>query len=121
MNTKKGVAPKLKIANGKLCVEFDGNLFKQPKIHYNHGKIITAYVTYEITKIPSDTTLTVQNALFGAVKLTKNVDISKYGYSRYGIAFDSGTSFSFGDNLEAKNVIILVVRLLMKIYQIFMF
>ena len=33
--------------------------------------------------------------MFGAVKLTKNVDIDKYGYSGYGIGFDRKLSFSF--------------------------
>ena len=32
--------------------------------------------------------LTVQNALFGAVSLTKNANVNKYKYSGYGIAFD---------------------------------
>ena len=33
--------------------------------------------------------------MFGAVTLTKNVDIDKYGYSGYGIGFDRKSSFSF--------------------------
>ena len=33
--------------------------------------------------------------MFGAVTLTKNVDIDKYGYSGYGIGFDRKLSFSF--------------------------
>ena len=41
--------------------------------------------------------------MFGAVNLTKNADISKYRYSRYGIEFDgkgafSHTSGGFGNN-----------------------
>ena len=38
---------------------------------------------------------TLKNCLFGAVTLTKNVDIDKYGYSGYGIGFDRKLSFSF--------------------------
>ena len=30
------------------------------------------------------------SCLFGAVKLTKNVDLDKYGYSGNGIGFDAG-------------------------------
>ena len=41
---------------------------------------------------------------FGSVKLTKNDDIDKYGYSGYGIGFDRETSFSIG-NETGKNVI----------------
>ena len=36
-----------------------------------------------------------KNCLFGAVTLTKNADIDKYGYSDYGIGFDRRGSFSF--------------------------
>ena len=45
-------------------------------------------------------------SLFGIfVKLTKNTDINKYGYSGYGIGFDRKTSFSIGNEI-GKNVII---------------
>ena len=43
--------------------------------------------------------------MFGSVKLTKNADIDKYGYSGYGIGFDRNTSFSVGNEI-GKNVII---------------
>ena len=33
--------------------------------------------------------------LFGAVTLTNNADIDKYGYSAYGIGFDRRSNFSF--------------------------
>ena len=36
---------------------------------------------------------TVENCLFGAVKLTKNTDISQYKYSGYGIGFDGKGAF----------------------------
>ena len=36
-----------------------------------------------------------KNCLFGAVTLTKNADIDKYGYYDYGIGFDRRGSFSF--------------------------
>ena len=48
---------------------------------------------------------TLENCLFGSVKLTKNADIHKYGYSGYGIGFDRNTSFSIGNEI-GKNVII---------------
>ena len=38
---------------------------------------------------------TLKNCLFGAVTLTKNADIDKYGCSGYGIVFDRKTVFSF--------------------------
>ena len=46
-----------------------------------------------------------ENYVFGAVKLTKNADIDKYGYFGYGIWFERKSSFSFpgggfGENVE---------------------
>ena len=38
---------------------------------------------------------TLKNCLFGAVTLTKNADIDRYGYSGYGIGFDRRGHFSF--------------------------
>ena len=52
----------------------------------------------------------VQNGLFGAVKITKNVNTSHYKYIGYGICFDSESSFSFGNRIDAKNVIIFGVK-----------
>ena len=49
---------------------------------------------------------TLKNCLFGAVTLTKNADIDKYGYSRYGIGFDRRSSFSFPDDGFGQSVLI---------------
>ena len=45
------IAPKLKIAseNGKLSVRFRGNLLKQTKVAYNHGKIIETIEKKQMT------------------------------------------------------------------------
>ena len=43
--------------------------------------------------------------MFGAVKLTKHVDIDLYKYSGYGIGFDRKGLFSIGDEVD-RNVII---------------
>ena len=49
---------------------------------------------------------TLKNCLFGAVTLTKNADIDKYGYSGYGIGFDRRSSFSFPDDGFGQSVLI---------------
>ena len=49
---------------------------------------------------------TLKNCLFGAVTLTKNSDIEKYGYSGYGIGFDRRGSFSFPGGGYVQNVLI---------------
>ena len=45
-----------------------------------------------------------ENYVFGAVKLTKNADIDKYGYFGYGIGFDWKSRFSFPGGGFGENV-----------------
>ena len=54
------------------------------------------YISYELDTWWKDlnTDFTVGNCLFGAVKLSKNADLDKYKYSRYGIGFNSWSKFS---------------------------
>ena len=44
--------------------------------------------------------------MFGAVTLTKDTDIDKYGYSGYGTGFDRRSSFSFPSGGFSQNIII---------------
>ena len=44
--------------------------------------------------------------MFGAVSLTKHVDVDQYKYSRYGLGFDRKGEFSFGSNGFGRNCII---------------
>ena len=48
---------------------------------------------------------TIENCLFGAVKLTKHVNVDKYKYSGYGLGFDMKGFFSICDEI-GRNVII---------------
>ena len=69
--------------------------------------VVNIYTVYEISKsINISDYLTLENCLFGAVSLTKNADIEKYGYSGYGIGFDRHESFSFPGTGLGRNVII---------------
>ena len=57
-------------------------------------------IVYEIIRIANingnrNSNLTVQNALFGALSLTKNANVNKYKYSGYGIGFDRTQVFHF--------------------------
>ena len=57
--------------------------------------MINIYCVYKIDSVAStrDDTFTVQNALFGAMEITKNADTSKYNYKGYGICCnEDGTS-----------------------------
>ena len=65
------------------------------------------YIIYELRASSTHSNdPTVKNYLFGAVTLTKNTDIDKYGYSGYGIGFDRRSSFSFPGGGFGQNVLI---------------
>ena len=49
---------------------------------------------------------TLKNCLFGAVTLTKNIDIDKYEYSGYGIQFDRRSRLIFPGGGFGQNVLI---------------
>ena len=53
-----------------------------------------------------NTDFTLNNCLFGSVKVTKNADPDKYKYSGYGIGFDFRSAFLVTDGSKGKNVII---------------
>ena len=74
--------------------------------------MVNIYCVYKIDPIVStrDDTFTIQNALFGAVEITKNVDTSKYNYKGYGICFDEGGTFSKGNINNGGNVLIFGVH-----------
>ena len=64
-----------------------------------------------IQQVVLETNYTVQNALFGGVKITKNAtDTSKRKYEGYGICFDEGGTFSKGNISNGRNVIIFGVH-----------
>ena len=64
-------------------------MFKTIKISYTYGKVVNIYIVYKLGASSSQVNdPTLKNCLFGAVTLTKNSDIDKYGYSGYGIGFD---------------------------------
>ena len=99
--------PTLSYYDTKIRVKFTGGCLKQPKISYTHRKVVNIYIVYELgasSSYNSNTTLKI--CLFGAVTLTKNADIDKYGYSVYGIGFDRRGSFSFPGGEFGQNVLI---------------
>ena len=90
----------------KIRIKFDGSFLNRFPPTILHGNIVNIYIVYEITSDYSSINYpTLENCLFGSVKLTKNADIDKYGYFGYGIGFDRQSSFSIG-NETGKNVII---------------
>ena len=77
------------------------------KFTCTHGKVVNIYIAYELgASSSSDSDPALKNCLFGAVTLTKNADIEKYGYPGYGIEFDRRSSFSFPVTGFGQNVLI---------------
>ena len=107
--------PELK-NDGRMHVYLQGNHFQQNNVIIpNNNNVINIYVVYKLDPISStrNTDYTIQNALFGAMKITKNTDSSKNNYTGYGLCFDEGGEFghtvrqgNFDCNANAKNVII---------------
>ena len=97
--------PRLIYYGTKTRVKLTGSWLKQRKPSFTHRNAVKIYIVYELGASSSHSDNSrLKNSLFGAVKLTKNADIDKYGYSGYGIRFDRKSSFSlpsggFGQNL----------------------
>ena len=77
--------------------------------------VINIYCVYKLDPIASsrDTTFTIQNALFGAMQITKNADNSKNNCKGYGICSDERSEFghtvtedSRADTTDARHVLI---------------
>ena len=88
-----------------IRVKFNGSILRQPKVSYTHEKTVNIYIVYELAGSSSHSDdVTLKNCLFGAVTLTKNADINKYGYSGYGVGFGRKSSFSFPGGGFGQNV-----------------
>ena len=102
------------IDNGQMSVRLEGAYFKQMRLlRPNNDNIVNIYIVYLIDLISNsrNTDYTVQNALFGGVKITKNAtDTSKHKYEGYGICFDEGGMFSMGNIKNGRNILIFGVH-----------
>ena len=92
----KSNLPNLK-NDGIMHVHLSGNHFQQNKVIIpNNGNVINIYCVYKLDPVASsrDTSFTIQDALFGAMQITKNAtDNSKTNYKGCGICFDEGSQF----------------------------
>ena len=84
------------ISNISSRVYLEGNYFKQNIVKISNINIINIYCVYELKEITSlrNNEFTIQNALFGVVKITKNTDTLKNKYEGYGICFDGSKTFT---------------------------
>ena len=85
----KLLKPNIKNDSKRLHVFFSGNYFQQDIIAIPNN-VINIYCVYELDSIDfsRNNEFTIQNALFGAIEITKNANTSKYKYKGYGICFD---------------------------------
>ena len=90
----KMLNPSVNYIGTKTRVKFNGDCLKQDEMSFDHEKIVKIYIVYEIDKYVNISSYsTLENFLFGAVKLTKHDDIDLYKYSGYGIGFDRKAFF----------------------------
>ena len=106
--------PRIKNISGELYVSFSGNYFVQDIVNISNN-VINIYCVYKLDPIDfsRNNKFTIQNALFGAIEITKNANTSKYKYKGYGICFDESEEFThvrkegnFNHTTSARNVII---------------
>ena len=102
------LTPALSYYGIKTRVKLIGSCLKPPKNSYTCGKVVNIYIVYELGASSfHDNDPARKTLLFGAVTLTKDADIDKYGYSGYGIGFGRKSSFSFPGGVGfSQNVII---------------
>ena len=118
-NTKKEMS--ILKNDERMHVYLQGSYFQQNNIltsnndHVINKNVINICIVYKFDPITSsrDTTFTIQNALFGAMQITKNADNSKNNYKGYGICFDERSEFGhiitesgFAHTIDARNVLI---------------
>ena len=110
-SSDNSLTPLIDRYDSKVTVKFNkGSLKQSNKLTYSYGHRVKVYIVYKLGASGSnDNDPTLKNCLFGAVTLTKNADIEKYGYSGYGIGFDRRSSFSFPDGEFGQNVLSLVL------------
>ena len=106
--------------NEKMYVYLNRSHFQQNNVltsnndHVINDNVVNIYIVYKLDPITSkDTTFTIQNALFGAMQITKSAHTSKYNYKGYGICFDENEEFThvrkssnFSDTTTGRNVTI---------------
>ena len=99
------VAPRPGFDNsGKRYFVFRGSCLKEDEAKSEFQKIINIYIVYDLqSNLNYNPDFTLENCLFGAVKIAKNTDVNKYKYSGFGIGFDGKGVFShptggFGNN-----------------------
>ena len=105
----------------RLYVYLEGNHFQQNNVltssndHVINKNVVNIYIVYKLDPLASsrDKSFTIQNALFGAMQMTKYAtDNDKNNYKGYGISFERSefghtiTEGGFTHTTDARNVLI---------------
>ena len=124
MNGIENIEKKMPILKNdeKLYVYLQGNHFQQNNVltssndHVINKNVVNIYIVYKLDPLAStrDKSFTIQNAIFGAMQITKNAtDNSKNNYKGYGICFDERSEFGHtiteggrAHTTDARNVLI---------------
>ena len=77
-----------------MFVKFDGSCLVKQNGLASNKKVLNICIVYDLDSNLNTFDPTLQNCLFGVLKITKSSDIDKYQYSGYGIGFDSKGTFS---------------------------
>ena len=105
-----------------MYVYLQGNHFQQNNVltsnndHVLNENVVNIYIVYKLDPLAStrEKSFTIQNALFGAMQVTKNAtDNDKNNYKGYGICFDERSEFghtitegSHAHTTDARNILI---------------
>ena len=74
--SNKMLSPLVDYVGTKIRVKFNGDCLKHEKITLNQVKIVNIYIVHEIERSVNISSYpTLENCLFGAVKLTKHVNV----------------------------------------------
>ena len=103
-----------KLKNEKeTYVLLQGSQFQQSNVIIKiNNNVINIYCVYKLDPISTsrDDTFSLQNALLGAMQITKNADARKYKYKGYSICFNGDALFNIGNINNGRNVAIFGVH-----------
>ena len=106
--THNTLTPSINYYGDKVWLRFTGSVLKQKVVTYSHEKVVNLYAVYEITNSYNTGNYpTLENALFGAVKITENAEFDKCRYFGYQTGFDRHGTYSLSSDENGRNVIIL--------------
>ena len=91
-----------------MNVKFKGGYYKQSKLTKpNNNNVINVYIVYKLDPVSNtrEDTFTVQNALFGGIKLTINTDTSNISMKDMVYVLMTGGMFSMGNITDGRNVL----------------